>query len=316
MSSEYVFTVFTPTYNRAHLLHRVYESLVTQSFRDFEWLIVDDGSRDETESMVSRWRTEADFAIRYLYQDNQGKHVAYNHAVPEARGQLFLTLDSDDACIPDALGRLKHYWDTIPEEQKPYFSAVTVLCMDEEGRVIGDRFPEQVTDSDSLEIYYKFKVRGDKWGFQRTDIMCEVPFPVPNRRLTHIPESIVWSKIARKYKARFVNDPLLRVYCTDESLTRWSDISKVAYSYRLGNRLVLNEHLDYLKYDPMEFLRNAANYIRFSLHLRESTIGREGVLSNRIAKLLCLVAFPVGFIIYLIDKRAAGGAARNVTTGG
>ena len=81
-------------------LYRVYDSLVSQTFRDFEWLVVDDGSTDGTKTLVSDWCEEADFPIRYLYQPNKGKHVAYNHAVPNAGGTLFLTLDTDDSCVP------------------------------------------------------------------------------------------------------------------------------------------------------------------------------------------------------------------------
>ncbi len=101
---QHVFTVFTATFNRAHVLHRVYHSLRAQTFRDFEWLVVDDGSTDGTGALVEAWRAEADFPIRYRYQENRGKHVACNRAVAEARGRFFLTLDSDDACVPQAFG--------------------------------------------------------------------------------------------------------------------------------------------------------------------------------------------------------------------
>lgn len=124
-SFNYTFTIFTPTYNRASTLHRVYESLVCQTFQDFEWLIVDDGSTDNTKEVVEEWQNSASFPIRYYWQNNQGKHIAFNFGVQEARGELFLTLDSDDACKPFALDRLKYHWDRIPICERDRFSAVT-----------------------------------------------------------------------------------------------------------------------------------------------------------------------------------------------
>lgn len=297
------FTVFTATYNRVHLLHRVYDSLRAQTFRNFEWLVIDDGSTDGTGALINAWRDEANFPIRYFRQDNQGKHVAYNHAVPYAKGRFFLTLDSDDACVPHALERLKHYWDAIPDREKPNFSAVTVLCVDEVGRIVGDRFPHHITDSDSLELQYRFKVRGEKWGFQRTDVMRDYPFPVPDRKLSHVPESIVWDRIARKYKTRFVNDPL-RIYHTEsDHITAAANIRRNAYSFMLGNQTTLNEHIDYLRHAPIAFLKSAANYVRCSLHVRKNPINILTSLENQRARLLCLVAFPLGCGVYLRDVR-------------
>lgn len=177
MSYKYTFTVFTPTFNRAHTLHRAYESLKAQTFRDFEWLIVDDGSNDNTKALVEKWQMEASFPIRYIFQENQGKHVAFNHGVELAEGELFLTFDSDDACVPVALERFKYHWDNIPLNEQNNFSAVTALCKDQKGTLVGDKFPLDITDSDSLEIRYKYKVKGEKWGFHRTDILKQFPFP-------------------------------------------------------------------------------------------------------------------------------------------
>src|SRR5260370_21551906 len=155
MAYSHVFTVFTPTYNRASTLPRVYESLKAQTFRDFEWLIVDDGSADNTREVVEKWQGEAAFPVRYIYQRNQGKPAAYNRAVQEARGELFLFIDSDDACFPQALERLKFHWDNIPAERRAKFSAVTVLCEDQHGQLCGEGFPHDGLDSDSGETYIK-----------------------------------------------------------------------------------------------------------------------------------------------------------------
>ena len=108
-----LFTVFTGTRNRAHTLPRVYDSLRQQTFRDFEWLIVDNESTDGTRELVEGWQAQSDFPIRYLWHENRGKHGSQNRAVGEAHGQLFLTLDSDDPCAANALERFSFHWHAI-----------------------------------------------------------------------------------------------------------------------------------------------------------------------------------------------------------
>src|SRR5437764_8622953 len=109
-----LFTVFTPTYNRAHTIKRVFDSLSAQTLREFEWLVVDDGSTDKTSELIAAWAKAVDFPIRYFRQEHSGKHIAYNLAVRAARGQFFLTLDSDDGCVPHALERIAYHWNMIP----------------------------------------------------------------------------------------------------------------------------------------------------------------------------------------------------------
>jgi len=155
------FTVFTPTYDRADRLGRVRDSLEEQTFRDFEWLIVDDGSSDGTRELVERWQRDARFPIRYLYQSSAGKHVAFHRAVREARGALFLTLDSDDACVPEALERLLYWWEQIPQHERDGFSEVTALCQDQTGRLVGTRFPTNPVDGTSIELRWWHRVRGE-----------------------------------------------------------------------------------------------------------------------------------------------------------
>ena len=297
MRYDYLFTVFTPTYNRAHTLHRVYDSLVSQTFRDFEWLVVDDGSTDRTRELLSGWRREVDFPIRYLYQPNQGKHVAYNLAVPKARGALFLTLDSDDGCVPHALETLKLHWESIPRERRARFSAVTVLCVDQHGQIVGDSFPKGTFDSDILELEYRWNLCGEKWGFQRTDVMRQFPFPVPPMRLSHIPEGIVWSRIARKYKTRYVNDPLRLYYDTEASLSSNRDYSQISYRRVYYSRIILDEHLDYFFLAPLKFFRVAANYVRGALQLHRSLPQEILRLRSHRARIMCWLLLPVALVL-------------------
>ena len=298
----YSFTVFTPTYNRAHTLGRVYHSLREQTYRSFEWLIVDDGSTDETAQLVRMWEQEAEFPIRYLQQENLGKHVAFNRGVREARGALFLVLDSDDACVPDALERFKYHWDTIPMEQKHRFSAVTCLCLDQQGIQVGSRFPRQVTDSDSLEIRYRFKVTGEKWGFHRTDVLRQYPLPETVKG-HYIPEGLVWSRIARAYKTRFVNEALRIYYVDQPSMVRGGSAGKNAVGARLYHLMVLNEERDFFWYAPLQFFRSATLYVRSCFHLRRSLSEQAGDITSSLGRVLWASALPVGFGLYRWERR-------------
>src|SRR5664279_25603 len=104
------FTVFTPTYNRAHTVGRVFDSLRAQTFRDFEWLAVDDGSTDNTPELIASWAAKSNFPLRNFRQAHTGKHIAHNFAMREARGEFFMVVDSDDALEPRALERLHAVW--------------------------------------------------------------------------------------------------------------------------------------------------------------------------------------------------------------
>lgn len=302
-NGDYTFTVFTPTYNRAHTLPRVYDSLKAQTFRDFEWLVIDDGSTDDTRDLVYRWRQEAAFPIRYVYQENQGKHVAHNRAVVEARGAFFLTIDSDDGCLPEALARLKYHWDSIPVNERGRFSSVTCLGMDTEGRIVGTRFPQDVTDSDSLECHFRYKVRGDKWGFHRTAVLRAFPMPGPEFGKSYLPEGLTWWKIARHYKTRFVNEQLLTIHRSEpESNSKPRHPRTRAPGAELCHRSVLTSYMDYLRYAPLEFLRSAVLFVRYASHLGHSPLTQLRGLNNWPARALWMVALPVGAALYLYDQ--------------
>jgi glycosyltransferase involved in cell wall biosynthesis len=301
---RYTFTVFTPTYNRAHTLPRVYESLRAQTLRDFEWLVIDDGSTDGTAQLFEKWNAEANFPLRYARQQHQGKHVAFNRGVEQAQGELFLNLDSDDACVPHALERFKHHWDAIPKKQRLQFSAVTALCVDQHGKLIGTTFPRDATDSDSLEIRYKFRVKGEKWGFHRTSVLRQFPFPVLGG---YVPESIVWAAIARKFKTRFVNEPL-RIYWADESghpdqITKLRRPAQNAPGGALWHKSVLNGQTDWFWCAPQQFLRSAVQFSRYSFHIGVDVRKQAGSLTNFRAKALWALMLPAGIAAHLCDRR-------------
>jgi glycosyltransferase involved in cell wall biosynthesis len=199
---QLLYTVCTPTYNREKLLPRVYASLREQTFVDFEWLVVDDGSTDGTADLVRRWAAEAPFPIRYVWKENGGKHTAHNVCIREARGELFVMVDSDDWLVPDALERLKAEWDRIP--QKNNYSGVCCLFQYEDGSIVGNKFPGDRIESNAVDLRYNLGVAGDKIGFIRTDVLRRFPFPDDLGR-QYVPESLVWNRISQEYQMRCVN---------------------------------------------------------------------------------------------------------------
>ena len=295
-------TVFTPTFNRADKLERAFLSLQAQIYRNFEWLIVDDGSTDETEKIIRDLSAKATFPTRNFRQNNSGKHIAFNRAVQEARGELFLCLDSDDECLPDALEKLVSCWQSIPESDQGKFAGVTGLCIDQNGDLVGTKYPKDILDSDSMEIRYRYRVKGEKWGFLRTAVLAQFPFPTELRK-TCLPESVVWNAIARRYKTRFINEALRVYWIEGDSLIHGQPAWKYAQGAVVKHRRILNTELDWFKWAPLEFFRSAVHYTRFSAHLKVSAVRQLTGLERPFAKLLWLVMFPVGYCAYIYDRK-------------
>ncbi len=304
MDYKYTFTVFTTTYDRAYILHRVYESLKPQAFRDFEWLIADNGSSDNTKELVNKWIQEADFPIRLIsWENNIGFNGAVNRGVQEARGKFFLPLDSDDACTPNTLEGLNKYWELIPDESKDSFSGVTSLCVDQHGNMVCGKFPRDITDSDSLEMRYKYKVSGEMWGFQKTDVLKNHPLPGSTE---FIPVGIVWNKIGRKYKTRFINQIYRTWYINEPDRDDQTSFDCTLKSRAPGGIIyyidVLNNDTRWFRHAPYLFFRSAVIYSRFSLHLGVGFLDQMKKLNNSLAKFLLALAFPAGVLVFLKEK--------------
>ncbi len=264
--SDPLFTVFTPTYNRGHTLERVFESLSSQTCREFEWLVVDDGSTDDTRDRLRAWSDRADFPIRVLVQRNRGKHVAFNRALSEARAPFFTPLDSDDRCVAQALERFKFHWQSIPEAERDTFSGVCVLCRDQHGQVIGDSFPADPLDTDSLQLAYVLKISGEKWGFHRTDVLRRHPFPeLPG---PYVPENELWNSVARTHRMRCVNEAL-RIYYRDDPVTGETLTGPLKAQAVPPGKVhyygwLLDNDLDFFLHSPLFFLKAAVQYATLS----------------------------------------------------
>lgn len=168
-------TIFTPTYNRAYCLHHLYESLQRQTCQNFEWLIIDDGSNDNTRQLVEEWISDQFISIRYIYQNNQGMHGAHNTAYESITTELNTCIDSDDYMPDDAVEKIVSFWKKYGSDQIAGFIG---LDADTDGRVIGTELPTDLRMSTLFNLYYKHGVRGDKKLVYRTSLTHRYPYPL------------------------------------------------------------------------------------------------------------------------------------------
>lgn len=165
-------TVFTPTYNRAHTLPRLYQSLCAQTSNDFEWLIIDDGSIDGTKGLVAQWQEENIIPVHYIYKENGGLYTGYNAAYLTIVTELNVCIDSDDAMPADAVEKIIRIWK---ERGSDRYAGITGLDYDMETKEpIGGRFPVGMTECFFPELYANNIHRGDSKQVMRTDLMREV----------------------------------------------------------------------------------------------------------------------------------------------
>ena len=192
-------TVFTPTYNRAYRLPDLYHSLQQQTCKDFEWLVVDDGSTDNTSELFEQWQAEeSSFPIRYFKQSNGGKHRAINRGVKVAKGEYFYIVDSDDQLTHDAIEQIMKL---VPQvEANPQLCGMCFRRSDlKTGKIIGTPFPKDGMLASSLEWGYKYHIDGDKSEVVKTEILRKYPFPEFEGE-NFVPEALIWNRIADSYR--------------------------------------------------------------------------------------------------------------------
>lgn len=170
-------TVFTPAYNRAGTIKRTYQSLLNQDNKDFIWLVIDDGSVDNTGELVKGWMKEDNgFEIQYIYKQNGGMHTAHNTAYENIHTELNVCIDSDDALAPGAVSSIYHKWQEVKD--KGYAGIIGLDADMNTGKVIGTSLPEGMKET-TLTGFYAAGGKGDKKLVYRTDVINKYPaYPV------------------------------------------------------------------------------------------------------------------------------------------
>lgn len=212
-------TVFTPTYNRAYCLPRLYESLKKQDSKDFEWLIIDDGSTDETPLLVSKWSEEGEIILRHIRTENGGKQRAINLAADLARGEYFFIVDSDDILEPFAISWIERSFSDLPDDDK--YIGISGIRTDFEGRLPGKLFFKGYVDASNLQRH-ELGLQYDMAEVFFTKKIKKYRFEVwPNE--TFLPEAVVWDQMALDgYILRWYDKGIYRCKYQADGLTRSS----------------------------------------------------------------------------------------------
>lgn len=279
-------TIATPTFNRAHLLPRLYQSLCNQSCKDFEWLIVDDGSQDETESVVAGFIVEGKIDIRYVKKENGGKHTAVNLAAKEAKGELFFIVDSDDWLPSNSIEDVTKAYQKVSDNHD--IAGVCGLDMYEDGTMIGNGLPKDEVIASPQDIRSRWKVIGDMKEVFRTSVIREFPFPeIPDEKFCS--EALIWNRIGRRYRLCYFNKPIYTVEYQPDGLT--AAITRARMFSPIATMMTYSEWFE----DDIPLIQKikmALNYWRFRY-----CSDKRNVKIASWGKLLA----PFGFIFYLKD---------------
>lgn len=255
-------TVFTPTYNRAHTLERLYRSLCAQTCQDFDWLVIDDGSTDGTKALIQTFIDERRIPIRYIHKENGGLYTGYNVAYEVIETELNVCIDSDDAMPEDAVEIILAIWRTRGSDR---YCGLLGLDVDmDTGQPIGGRFPEDMTECFFPELYARNIHRGDTKQVMRTDLMKKVAPQVGFPGEKYFNPVYMLLQVTDKYPILVVNECLCKVqYQTGDSMSRniWRQYLDSPRSFAKMRKL----EISLKRNTPFNRLRSTAHYVIESL---------------------------------------------------
>ena len=281
-------TIFTPAYNRAYTLHLGYEALLRQTCQDFEWLIIDDGSTDNTRELVSGWIKENKIPIRYHYQENQGMHGAHNTAYRLITTELNTCIDSDDYMPDNAVEKIVTFWKKYGSNQ---VAGIIGLDADFQGNIIGTTFAEKQT---TLGNFYALGGKGDKKMIYRTEIINKYPEYPLFKGEKYVSLGYKYELIDQDYPLLTLNEVLVKVeYRPDGS------------SMNMFRQYIKNpQGFAFIRKSSMQLAPTAKRRFMEAIHYVSSSLilKNKRFLQESPKKFLTLCAIPFGIALYLFIR--------------
>ena len=288
-----ILTIFTPAFNRAGTLKRTYESLKNQTCKEFIWLIVDDGSTDETGAFVKEWQNrEQSFEIQYIYKENGGMHTAHNTAYRNIQTELNTCIDSDDAMPEKAVESIIKKWKTVKD--KGYAGIIALDADMSNGKVIGKGFPESMKET-TVSGYYAAGGIGDKKLVYRTDIINQYPeYPVFEGE-KYFSLAYKYRLIDQDYKMAVLDD----IVCLVEYQADGSSNNMIHQYYRNPKGFA------YWRTIRMKYPDSRKRVFKDCIHyVAESRIaGNKHYIKESPEKVLTILAIPAGIVLENVIRR-------------
>lgn len=293
-------TIYTPTFNRAYILSALYKSLVSQTNKNFNWLIIDDGSTDETQHLIITWKNEKKIQIESIYQKNMGMVAAHNTALENISTELAVCIDSDDFMPADAVGKILKTWEDNASDNN---MGLVGLDIYKNGKVIGDSFPSNLMQLTFSELKHKYKIKGDKKYVLRTDLAKKaLPYPYIEGEKFPAP-SYLYLLLEKNYKFIVLNEPL----CVVEYLADGNSMNKLKQYRESPNAFAL------YRLATMEHAYNYKDRFRQAIHYVSSKMlgNKKRILKDTKYKLSVLFAMPFGFLLFLYIKHTKSNTANS-----
>lgn len=288
-----ILTIFTPAYNRAHTLLRTYESMCRQKNKNFIWMIIDDGSSDNTKELVESWiKRDNGFEIQYIYKENGGMHTAHNTAYANIKTELNTCIDSDDCLTDDAVELILNKWEAVRE--KGYAGIVGYDIDMNTGKVIGKDFPNRLTET-TLSGYYEAGGSGDKKQVYRTDVINQYPkYPVFEGE-KYVSLSYKYLLIDQDYRLAVLNKPLVRV-----------DYQEDGSSNSMLKQYLKNpKGFAFWRTVKMKYDKSWKRMIMDCIHYCSSSqiAGNKNYIKESPKKVLTILCTPLGWLLTQYIKR-------------
>lgn len=295
MKEHFQITVLTPTYNRKEHLEKLYISLCKQTFQDFQWLIIDDGSTDGTGEYIKKLKSN--FKINYYLKKNGGKHTALNYSHEYIYGDLVCIVDSDDCLIPHALKIILLDWAKYKYDSK--ISGLTYLRKQSNGQLASPIFPRDIQISNVIDFRLNLGIKGDCFEIIKANIFKSFIFPeYPDERF--VPEGVLWNYVGSHYNTVYINKIIYLCEYLEKGLTKSGRLLRIENSKGCRDHCIsyfeANEHIRIKKSILFKQAIFYAAYSKFSGYNKKETLK---YFNNKYINNL----YFIGMITYHIWKR-------------
>ncbi len=298
-------TVLTPTYNRANLLPRAFESLCNQTCKNFVWLIVDDGSKDDTKEVVKKLKDKSDFKIIYKYKKNEGKHIAVNYSYDFMNTEWMIFLDDDDILVDDAIEKAnKLILELKKRSDYNEIWQISGRCLDyKTGKIMGKLFPDNINKvGKKKQEILRARCYGEKHGLRKVEILKQYLFPKYDDT-NFVTENQIWYKIDLRYKTYCTNEAFIVYYYTEDSLTHAKYNKAMHRTFYHFSIFCLNELTSQMFYKKDVF-KSIFNVPRRALKtgIKYKTVMKD--LSKwYIRVIVTLIGYPIAYLYIKIKDK-------------